>query len=283
MLKQVTSLVALSVFLTVGCAVREEGAPSAAAAEIQSFEHHSLANVTAAGLANGYARTISLEVASARARNPDVRDVSVAGIGRFTGGASLLGGSLVWYFDTTGTSSIAVDQIEQLLADAVRPGIDASVEDGFVVGSKLKDKVPNVMFAALADAQVDAALTTAKTPAGVNMRATFDRARAEWFDEGVFLPVIVSSKPTPEQIKELFRLEDVAADELSLEATGTAALDAINDLLDPVILADLVNHAPGIKDAWLLHGTDGDSESTYVFVLDEHSQLWGFGTSFQVD
>jgi hypothetical protein len=280
MVKQIVGVIVLGACLSIGCAGVSNDTVVDSEGELAAFEHHSLATITADGLIEAYGRQIATELKAAKTKNPDVQQVSKAGVVAFAHNPdfwrAVLRRSLDWYFETSGKDSIAVADIQETLTSAVRPEVEASVKDGAVNLEKLKSPVTS----GADDARFEAALGAAKAPAGVNMRDTFEGARAEWGDEAIFLPQSVSRKPTPKQIGEMFDL-DLGSEDLG--GTGPLALDSINDYLDPVILKDLVAKPASIKDAWLFHVSPGGSEGIFLFVLDEHKQVWGFGYTIQVD
>lgn len=272
--------VVMGAALAVGCAAPtdEPTTPESSESDLAAFKFRYLASFTENDVCDAYARTLSRQLGEAKTANPDVKEVSVAGVSAFAGmNRPLLGGSLRWYFQTQKQSSIKVADITRTMMAIVRPAVKASVgADGFVQGSKLNGAVPPEMVWSVDDARYDAAMRAVNPPSDIDIRETFANARAEFDHEGLFLPVEVNKKPTAKQLNDVFGLD------MGTPVKGAKAKEAIAQVFDGVILREVLA-SKAIKEHYYLMESGGDWERHVAIFLDEHHQLWGFSITWQAD
>ena len=136
-----------------------------------------------------------------------------------------------------------------------------------------------LVWKSVEEARFAAAVRVAKNPTGVDLKDALGGARVEFDDEGVFLPVQVSKKPTTAQLAKIW---PELADAGSPMAVGAAAKTEIGQMFDSVVLGSVLT-APSIKDAWLF-GYNGGGYVRYIAIfMDEHKQVWGCSVSYQND
>lgn len=261
---------------SAGCAA-SDGATSSEA-EAVAATHESLAQITADDLVAAYGATVAREVAEAARANPDVAEVSAAGLAVFAGHRQTLKGGLTWYFERTGASKVAVDAIEGALVEAVRAQVEAAVgADGFVDEGALNG-APREILWAVDDARFDASLRRAKAPRGIDLPDLFDHFRAEHDVESLHLPVRFSRAPSGEEAARAFGID------LGRPLWGDVARRRIAQAFDSVVLEPALDPVSGIKEVWYLSALDyGTSEEHVALFLDEHDQVWGFRVIYQAD
>src|SRR6185369_9846063 len=125
--------------------------------------------------------------------------------------------------------------------------------DGFVQGSNLNGNVPPQMVYSVDAARYAASMRAAKSPAGMNLKDTFDGMLAENDYESLYLPVSVSRKPTAAQLSKIFDLD------MGDPETGQTAKAKIEEMFDTVLLAGPLGSS-GIKEYWYWSESGGDYE-----------------------
>jgi hypothetical protein len=281
-LKRTLAVVGIGACLALGCSNAAGGGETATEGQLQQFQYEPLAKVTPEAQLDAYRAAIAPQIAEAKSRHPEIESVGAADLTSFTYSMQLLEG-LRLYFRTTGSDRVATAEIEAKLVALMTPALEGASTGGFVDASKLTREFSDALGASIDDARYEAALKGAKAPRGVNLRATFDKQKAKWGHQGVYLPTKVSGSPSPEQLLSMFNTHfhddpwaQGPADVLEeLESEGAFDKDILAD-----VIGQLKSPGSSIKDAWYFKDSGGSSEEFYLFFLDENQQVWGFDVFF---
>ncbi len=286
-----TGLALLSFVGASGCAADTDEAPSESLGqdEAELAKHVRLDRVKPAEVAAAYAEELAPQVSACLAKNPSLQAITT----NIAKGLASRPYACAWDVQSLAVGVLAEKNVPSLpasqLAAAIAPYATAVLAravdaDGFYVAPKTGHLD---FFYAEKRAREEKALSLAKNPAGVDLRAL----RAAWrkveeergnLDSDWLNPVRVDRDPSLGDVKRAGQMwwgVSQASWGLAAIADFHAADEGPDGSAEFAPIASALKQR-SIKKRWYLTGRDsgrGDGWSrNYLVVLDEHQQLWGF-------